>query len=317
MNDAIATAPSISILICTHNRAELLAETIASVAALDVDDADSVEVIVIANACRDDTVAVAERGLATLPFRGRCVEEPEPGLSVARNRAMDEARGDVFAFIDDDVLLDRDWLRGMRRAFRELPAGVVGGRVHLWWRDVPRPEWVDPIIAAWLSENDRGEEPVELHGDHGAIGANFAIHRDVRERVGGFDVRLGRKGSGLGGSEETDLMDRARRAGFRCFYVPWTSLRHYVPAKRLELDYLLGVCRGGGRSIVLRASRPGAGTVIKRLIGLPLLATRHTIGLGLAKLRGDRRGATRHAMTRAFVNGRWRATIESLKNRAG
>ncbi|MDA8378219.1 MAG: glycosyltransferase family A protein, partial [Planctomycetia bacterium] len=98
---------SLSIVIATHNRVKLLLQTLQSLSQLAVPPGVEVELIICANACTDDTVETCQPVLPGLPFTGYCITEPRAGLSHARNTALAKARGDIVAFLDDDIWVDR------------------------------------------------------------------------------------------------------------------------------------------------------------------------------------------------------------------
>src|SRR5271163_1582976 len=96
----------LSILICTHNRSRLLHRTLESLSQMHVVPGLNVETVVVANACTDDTEAVVGRWQGKLHGPLRCIIEPTPGLSVARNRALAGPMHELVAFLDDDVFVD-------------------------------------------------------------------------------------------------------------------------------------------------------------------------------------------------------------------
>lgn len=104
-----------SIVICTRNRCSVLDRCLSTVAG--VEGLDRAEVLVVDNGSTDETAAVIERWMATVP-QLRCVYEPRPGLSHARNSGVHNATGDVLAFLDDDVLVDQGWLDGLVAAYQ-------------------------------------------------------------------------------------------------------------------------------------------------------------------------------------------------------
>src|SRR5215213_8586848 len=103
---------SVSILIPTHNRRDVLVRTIESLRQLRVPPGVEVELVVVANACTDDTVAMVNCEAASMRIPISCVVEPEPGLSIARNRCIAQARHEILAFLDDDVWVEPGWLEG-------------------------------------------------------------------------------------------------------------------------------------------------------------------------------------------------------------
>ncbi len=109
---------STTIAICTYNRSSLLDKTFAQLRHLDVAGCGEWEILVVNNNCSDDTDAVIQRHSDVLPLRR--LSEPRPGKSYAANLAVQEARGDVILWIDDDVLVDPGWLGAYVRAAHTL-----------------------------------------------------------------------------------------------------------------------------------------------------------------------------------------------------
>lgn len=251
----MAAIRSVSILIPTHNREVILRETLESLAKIDLPDGVAVELVVLANACTDGTVAVAREMLPSMPFPAKVVEEATPGLCLARNRAVENSGGEVCAFLDDDVQIDRRWLVELCRSMERNDIDILGGRIHLWWRDVPAPPWLTPIIRGLLSESDRGDLFKRLPDTSGVVGANFAFRRAVFDRPNGpFNTKIGRVGTtALIGNDETDFVRRAQEAGFVAGYEPACVVQHYVSPNRLTQPYLCKVAWGNGMSrIVIR-----------------------------------------------------------------
>ncbi|WP_442483190.1 glycosyltransferase family 2 protein [Aeoliella sp. SH292] len=238
----------LSILICTHNRAGLLAETLASLQSLRVPTNATVDLIVVANACTDDTQSVAERAFAEIPFSCRLVAEPVPGLSVARNRAVDESTGRICAFLDDDVQVAEGWLSAMMDAFEGTDVAIATGRVQLWWKDIERPAWMNSRCESYLSCRDLGDRDCRIESSFLVIGCNFAFLRSVYEQIGPFRTDLGRIGLGMLAGEETEFSERAMKRGSQIAYVANAAILHYVSPQRATIEYLLTAAYGRGVS---------------------------------------------------------------------
>ena len=114
-----ADLPAISVVVCTRDRAASLQRCLESLGDLDY---PSYEVIVVDNAS-----VTAETAEVTARFPFRCVREERPGLDWARNRGIAEARHEIVAFTDDDVQVDRLWLRGIAEGFEEPDVMLVTG----------------------------------------------------------------------------------------------------------------------------------------------------------------------------------------------
>jgi glycosyltransferase involved in cell wall biosynthesis len=119
-------AQSISIAICSKDRDDWVDRLLRSLEPFCAAGPGCPEVLVIDNASGHDRLreVCAARGWV------RYAREPLVGLDFARNRALREARGEVIAFLDDDVVVDRNWFWALRRTWAENPdAGCVTGLV--------------------------------------------------------------------------------------------------------------------------------------------------------------------------------------------
>ena len=132
----------VSVIICTHNRAESLKHTLESLSEMDVPRELEWELIVVDNKSTDTTRAVVEEFARRSPFAVRYVFEPNAGVSYARNTAVTRARGGIIAFTDDDVIVTTEWLREIAAAFRQFDCAGVGGRSIPLWGELERPRWL-------------------------------------------------------------------------------------------------------------------------------------------------------------------------------
>ena len=123
--------PSLTVAICTKDRPENLARCLQHLLKLQkAEDSPRFEILVVDNSPSDER---AKELVALLPGV-RYLREPKVGLNFARNRAMQEANGDILAYLDDDVIVDRCWLDGLMEAYSENPDAAPPGRVR-------RPDW--------------------------------------------------------------------------------------------------------------------------------------------------------------------------------
>jgi glycosyltransferase involved in cell wall biosynthesis len=245
----------VSVVVCSRNRAALLDRCLASLAGSP--GLDEAEVIVVDNGSTDETPAVARRWSSTLPLRYEV--EPRTGLSNARNRALDVARAEAIAFLDDDVLVGPGWVHAVRDAFAGSPdVGGVAGRVRLQWPE-GRPSWLPESREVWFARLDLGDVARPLADRESPVGANMAVRRTAAAAAGGFDPGLGYAGSRLLGNEEVDFFDRVWRAGYSVAYAPTMTVDHVVEGDRVSRRYLLRRVYSQGRSDVRMEARAGAG----------------------------------------------------------
>lgn len=237
----------ISVVICTFNRPESLKRTIASGIALAY---PRFELIVVDNA--PGTGGTLETVTNFGDDRVRYVAEPLPGLSRARNRGMSVARGELIAFTDDDVVVDRDWLTAIARAFTsEQHVGCVTGIAPARELRSAAQQYFDRAVS-WSDSLERGIFDLDEHRERSrhypyrtgrfGTGANFAISRSAARAVGGFDEALG-AGSPAGGGEDLDYFLRVIDGGWKLAVEPAAIVWHY---HRLDRDALKGQMRTYG-----------------------------------------------------------------------
>lgn len=246
----------ITVAICTYNRCALLERTLSSLARAAVPDRVDWEVLVVDNRCTDRTPAVVRHFRDALPVRR--LEEPRPGLSHARNRAVAAASGDYVVWTDDDVRVDPGWIVSYAEAFERWPeAGFFGGPIRPHFEGEP-PRW---LTDGW--EEVRGAYPVRELGDEPfaitrrarlPYGANFAVPAEIQARHR-FDPRLGRSGTDLVGGEETELLGSLLDEDRTGRWVPGAGLDHRISARQQTIAYLRRYYRDFGRLCELRRRR--------------------------------------------------------------
>ena len=244
----------VTIGICTWNRAALLREALGALTRSVLPAQLEWEVLVVDNDSTDATGSVVAEFRDALPIR--CVSEPTPGLSNARNRCVAQARGTYMLWTDDDVFVDRGWLQEYARAFREFPAAAVfGGPVRPRFEG-SRPEW---LIAAWpevqsaYGVRDLGDSVARLSAERLPFGSNYAVRR-AEQLAHRYDPRLGRNRNAVLGGEEVAVLGAILRAGGEGWWLPEAPVDHWIPRARQTPRYLERYYRGQGRVLALHGS---------------------------------------------------------------
>lgn len=298
--------PRVSVCIPTHNRAGLLRRTLESLAAIQPCPDMTWEIIIVANCCTDDTLRVVDALKTQIPAKVLMLEEAERGVVAARNRALRHVRGEIIAFLDDDVQLSPRWLRELVKAFDSQQPDVLVGRVYLDWHTLSRPTWFDAGMGQYLAQVDLGDVPMLLRNPLGA-GANLAITRNMLQRIGGFRCPLERSGKRTAG-EDTDLIARAMRAGGRVLYAPTVTVDHYVAPARLTVRYLRGVAFDVGMAEYLMSPQLKPGDLAASLVRkIPRLFERSL--RWLLVLPFNRRSAARLRVSLAKTRGNIRGIL--------
>ena len=228
--DADAPVPSLSIAICTKDRAQRLARLLNSLMpVIGASRFRATEVLVVDNASVDSATRDVVAGFSGL----RYVFEPCAGLDFARNAAVRHATGNLLAFLDDDVVVDRDWLDGLFNAWRGCPdAGGFTGLVLPYRLDTEAQ-----VQFELRGGFGRGFEPKTFHAasadnplhpvGSGVIGAgcNMAFDRSLLLSLGGFDEALD-TGAPLPGGGDLDIFYRVLRSGRAMVYEPRYAVYH-------------------------------------------------------------------------------------------
>jgi glycosyltransferase involved in cell wall biosynthesis len=221
----------VSVVVPTRNRPARLRSCLAALTAV-LHDGD--EILVVDSASdTGETAAVAKESDA------RVLRLDAPGASRARNAGWKAAHHPLVAFTDDDCLPQPGWLDALAS---HVDAGFVTGRV-----EAPAP--VDRPVAVKTDT-----EPAALDASSPEpLGAsnNLLVRRELLERVGGFDERLG-PGTWPAAAEDLALFDRMLHAGGRGRYEPAALVLHEQWRQRRQLVRLdWGYGKGQGARIAL------------------------------------------------------------------
>lgn len=229
---AAAGLPLVSVIIATHNRTHSLAACLASLAGLTY---PNYEVIVVDNApSTSETFDYIRDTLSSA--RIRYVREDIPGLAVAHNRGLLEARGDIVAFTDDDVRIDRHWLTEIVEGFAlAADVGCVTGMIVPAELETPAQAWLEQYggfnkgfeVSMFNLTDHRPRNPLYPYtaGVFGS-GANMAFRRDVLQAIGGFDPALGAGSKGVGGDDLAAFFDVVKH-GYTLVYQPAAIVHHW------------------------------------------------------------------------------------------
>jgi glycosyltransferase involved in cell wall biosynthesis len=205
--------PTVTIVICTDHRAALLRKCLEAIKHL---DPPPDEVIVV-----DNTPGDADAKAAAWEYSVQYAVEPLQGLSRARNRGFAESKSDVVAYLDDDALPDRKWLKYLLEPFAEPEVAVVTGKVV-----TPHSRTDEPVPETPFSISNKDPQWLAIAAFGGVgMGGNMAVRKVAANDTKLFDERLGR-GTLLDGFEEhrafVDILSR----GLRAVHMPAANVSH-------------------------------------------------------------------------------------------
>jgi peptidoglycan/xylan/chitin deacetylase (PgdA/CDA1 family)/GT2 family glycosyltransferase len=286
--------PITSVVIPTVGRPHYVQDLVKSL--LDGEVAPD-EILVVDNRPSDRRTAdMVERDFGDRPHV-RYVAEPVPGASRARNDGLRAARGELVAFLDDDVVADTGWLRAAHEAWTTTPhVGCVTGPILPAELKTPAQLLVqayggfDKGFTRRVYDLDRNRLDHPLYpylvGTYGS-GANALFHREWLLRLGGFDERLG-PGTPTRSGEDLDVLLRMVLDGASVAYEPAALVWHhhrfaYADLRRMAFDY--GVGLGALFTKHLTANPRSLAAIARRL----------PAGLALLLAPGSDRNASRRA----------------------
>ncbi|MGH9872394.1 MAG: glycosyltransferase [Pyrinomonadaceae bacterium] len=297
-------AVQISVITCSHNpRADYLAQVIEALKNQTLDN-ERWEFLLIDNASDE---ALATRVDVSWQPNARHIREEELGLTHARLRGIREAQGEILVFVDDDNVLDADYLEQvMETGNKHSMIGAWGGQRRPVFEQQP-PEWTRRHwghLALSEFEKDSWSNNHEL-AETMPNGAGLC----VRDKVASYYRKLhedgkrafvmDRNGNSLVSGGDVDLASCACDLGMGIGLFAALKLSHLIPSDRLTEDYLLRLTEGIGYSgVILYSFRPTS------------LPSRGWIGKAADILRYLRMDAREKRVQRAHHRGRSRAHKE-------
>ncbi len=233
---------------------------LASVAASILPESVAWDVLVVDNNSSDQTRDVVEDFCQRYPARFRYLLEPQLGKSYALNVGIREARGDVLAFMDDDVTVEPTWLQNLTAELHDGRWAGAGGCIRPQ-EGFSLPPWLiirGPLRCSQNEINhhlggplvlfDLGDKAGEL--DRPPFGTNMAFRKTMFEKYGGFRTDLGPRPGNAIRNEETEFSMRLMAAGERLWYAPSAVVCHPVPKQRVKKTYLRAWWFAYGRAVI-------------------------------------------------------------------
>jgi glycosyltransferase involved in cell wall biosynthesis len=252
----------ISVILCTHNpRADYLEETLAGLRGQSL-PSDTWELVVVDNSSEP---ALSESAFSGIARDTRLVREETVGLTPARVRGIREARGELLVFVDDDNVLDADYLeRAVAIGAANPHLGAWGGQSRPRFEATP-PEWTRPYWGGLVIRELTGDHWSNVYHLHETMpaGAGLCVRAVVARRyvelhkTSARSTVLDRAGGRLLSGGDTDLACCAIDLGLGAGTFAALGLVHLIPATRLDESYLLDLVEGFAySSVVLRSYRP-------------------------------------------------------------
>lgn len=256
----------LSIIVCTYNRDKYLYGALRCIAENGF-PTESYEIVLVNNMSTDNTEIECRRFENDYPeVNFHYYIEPQQGLSYARNRGIEESRGETLLFLDDDSYIQANYLTNLQQQLDNfLEADAFGGKINPVFETGTAPKWLSRWNYSWVSAIDMGENVCLFEGKTFPIGANMGIRRSILRKTGIFNTQLGRNKNNLMGGEEKDLFERIRQQDGNIYYFPNVVVNHMIPPSRTTTEYVKRLGEGVGRSERIRTLDVSKRDYLKRL----------------------------------------------------
>ncbi|MBU7587112.1 MAG: glycosyltransferase [Nostoc sp. TH1S01] len=239
----------ISVIICAHNPRSNYLEMVLAALKSQTLSKDFWELLLVDNA--SDKILASEIDLSWHP-QARHIREEKLGLTPARLRGIKEAQAQVLVFVDDDNVLDSDYLEATWRISKDFSIiGAWGGLIKPEFEETP-PSWTKPylgMLAIREFERDQWSNSINQY-ETVPCGAGLCVRKTVAQKYADLvnmnpkRASMGRKGKLLTSCEDSDLALTACDEGLGTGVFTSLKLTHLIPSNRLKEDYLLRLAEG-------------------------------------------------------------------------
>ncbi|NTV89089.1 MAG: glycosyltransferase family 2 protein [Clostridiales bacterium] len=220
----------ICVCLCTFKRPDLLKKCLSELAYQNTGGLFSYSVVVVDNDSARSAEGVVQSFQRTSDIEFTYYVEPEQNIALARNRAVENARGDFIAILDDDEFPEKEWLLSLYTACIKYESDGVLGPVKAYF-DAGRPDW---IVKGKLCEKPSPPTGTIVHpGDTRT--SNVLIKREVFDDSDNrFDPSFGRTGG-----EDVQFFVKVIGKGRFFVWCREAIVYEVIPSKRWEVSYYL------------------------------------------------------------------------------
>ncbi|MCM3874602.1 MAG: glycosyltransferase [Pyrinomonadaceae bacterium] len=287
--------PRLSVITCAHNpRSDYLQEVIGALKNQTLPQSRW-EYLLIDNLSKEQ---LARRVDLSWHSSARHIREEKLGLTHARLRGIREAAGDILVFVDDDNVLDADYLEQVVLVAEEWPRlGVWAGQNRPGFESNP-PDWTrqywSRLVIREFDSDRWSNQPSQA--DTMPCGAGMAVRKSVADYYAGLhdkgkrNIIMDRTGDSLVSGGDSDLAICACDCGLGMGLFASLKLTHLIPASRLTEDYLAGLLEGLAYSgILLNSFRSSTGSLSGKSSGRKRLTKMADLARLLIRNRRERR----------------------------
>ncbi len=228
-----------SIIVPTYNRKELLADFLNSLIVQKFNSQDFEVLIIDNNSTNDVKQQINEfvkqnQNLDIIKY----FNEEKQGVGYCWNKGIEQAKGELLIFMDDDATLHYDYFKTLSNDFISPIENITGGGHISPVFEHQKPAWIYKYIMPVFAEINLGEKsnfPKKKH----PFGTNMLVSKDVFNKVGNFDMQLieGKKIIPPG-TLENDFFNRVRKANIPIYYFHDLVVWHFIPQEKISKQYV-------------------------------------------------------------------------------
>lgn len=242
----------LSVIIPTYNGAARLPKLLNALACQQDTAALNWEILVCDNNSTDATAAVVRYYQAHQPpsIPLSYCHITQPGAAPTRQHGVEQARGHLIAFLDDDNIPAPDWVASAYAFAQSHPhVGAFGSRIQADFEQPLPPDLIP--LQSFLAIIDRGNQPYPYLRQHKILppGAGLVVRRQAWISSVPDQLFLNHQGRDAGlASEDLEALIYLQQHGWPIWYVPSMRIQHHIPAWRLQRPAILDLLRCVGQS---------------------------------------------------------------------
>lgn len=261
MEKEIILKPGVSAVVCCYNSAGVIIPTIKALTSQRIPPGIMYEVILVDNNCTDNTVQLAENiwKKENLSYPLRIVKESQPGLIYARKSGIFSAANDILLFVDDDNILEPDWVERLMDMYSRWPnVGAIGGFIEPLFEDEKEGKWKRPPwfenFSSMYACTPIYQNPQLSTFKQTLYGAGLSIRTHIARSI--FNSQLpfflvGRTQNTLNRGDDSEICLRIALMGWKLWYESTLKMKHYILKHRVNWEYVLQARKGGGHADII------------------------------------------------------------------
>jgi glycosyltransferase involved in cell wall biosynthesis len=251
--------PDLSIILCVYNPRQDILERVLDALRGQTLTRERWELIVVDNNSNPPLKLSMFNSWQSLPVR--LIRERQAGVPLARSRGIAAAGADLLLMLDDDNILDADYLATAVEIARDNPSiGAFGGISRPLLETGSPQSWQEKLYP-YIAVRDYGTTPIvsneDERGEWEPIGAGMVVRADVANRFAQYvrsnrvAASIDRRGKKLLSGYDSLLARCCYPLGYANSYQPRLKLTHYIKPQRMKISYMIRLLHGHGRSFVM------------------------------------------------------------------